>query len=261
MYISITKRPVLMKPIHNIDDVISVLQEIIDTSIQEKSPLGYFAALYQKVTIKVKEGIQNGVFEDGPRMERLDIIFAKRYIYAYYDYMQNKTITASWSAAFLLSKKFWPIVLQHLLIGMNAHINLDLGIAAAQVSEGKPIENLKNDFDKINEILSSLVTDVENNLATIWPFLRKILKFTRKVDNFLVDFSMEIARDGAWEFAVHLANTSPSDLEKVIEVRDKKVAKTAFLISDSGIIANIIFGIIRLAERGTVPEKIKDLMN
>ena len=140
-----------MKSIHNIDDVIAVLQDIIDTSIQEKSPLGYFAALYQKVTIKVKEGIQNGVFEDGPRMEKLDIIFAKRYIDAYYDFSQNKTVTSSWLKAFMLSKKFWPIVLQHLLIGMNAHINLDLGIAAAQVSEGEPIEKLKNDFNKINE--------------------------------------------------------------------------------------------------------------
>ncbi len=250
-----------MKPIHTIDDVIAILQDIIDTSFREKSPLGYFAALYQKVTLKVKEGIQNGVFEDGPRMEKLDMIFAKRYIDAYYDFSQNKTVTSSWLKAFMLSKKFWPIVLQHLLIGMNAHINLDLGIAAAKVSEGEPIENLKNDFDKINEILSSLVIDVENDLATIWPFLRKILKFTRKVDNFLVDFSMEIARDGAWDFAVQLANTSPSNIEKAIQERDKKIAKTASLISNPGIIANIIFGIIRLGEKGTVPQKIKDLMH
>jgi hypothetical protein len=249
-----------MKPIHTIDDVIAVLQDIIDTSIQEKSPLGYFAALYQKVTIKVKEGIQNNFFEDGPRMEKLDIIFAKRYIDAYYNYTQNKAVTESWEKAFSLSKKFWPIVLQHLLIGMNAHINLDLGIAAAQVSDGHPIENLKGDFDKINTVLSSLVLDVENDLAKIYPFLRKILKYTRDVDNFLVDFSMEIARNGAWSFAVNLANTPSSELNNAIKERDLRVAKTASLISEPGIIATIIFGIIRLGELGSVPKKIKDLM-
>ncbi|MFY7671290.1 DUF5995 family protein [Tenacibaculum sp. MEBiC06402] len=250
-----------MIKIHTIDDVITVLQDIIETSVIEKSPLGYFAALYQKVTIKVKEGIQDNFFEDGPRMEKLDIIFAKRYIDAYYSYKENKLVTESWEKAFSLSKNFWPIVLQHLLIGMNAHINLDLGIAAAQVSQGQPIENLKGDFDKINSVLSSLILDVENDLATIWPFLRKILKYTRDVDNFLVDFSMEIARNGAWDFAVKLANTPSSELNNAIKQRDLSVAKTASLISEPGIIADIIFGIIRLGERGSVPEKIKDLMS
>ena len=249
-----------MIKIQTVDDVIVVLQDIIDTSIQEENPLGYFAALYQKVTIKVKEGIQNGFFEDGPRMEKLDIIFAKRYIDAYYSFTQNKAVTQSWEKAFLLSKKFWPIVLQHLLIGMNAHINLDLGIAAAEVSKGAPIENLKGDFDKINSVLSSLVLDVENDLAKIYPFLRKILKYTRDVDNFLVDFSMEIARNGAWDFAVKLSNTQEDKISTVIQGRDTKVAEIASLISKPGIIANIIFGIIRLREIGSVSKKIKDLM-
>ncbi|WP_075341699.1 DUF5995 family protein [Tenacibaculum agarivorans] len=248
-----------MKTISSIDDVIQILQDIIDESKQNKSPLGYFAALYQKVTIKVKEGIHNGIFEDGPRMEQLDIIFAKRYIDAYYNFQQNKPITSSWEVAFNLSKKFWPTVLQHLLVGMNAHINLDLGIAAYEVVEGKDIQNLKNDFYKINDVLASLVNDVENNLATIWPFLQKILKFTRKVDNFLVDFSMEIARDGAWDFAVKLSSTSPNEIENIIHNRDLKVTETASLITNPGWIADLIFGIVRLGERGTIPQKINDL--
>lgn len=63
-----------------IDEVIQLLQEIIQQSITEKSTKGYFAVLYLKVTQKVKEGIQNGTFENGPRMEKLDVIFANRYI-------------------------------------------------------------------------------------------------------------------------------------------------------------------------------------
>lgn len=248
-----------MKPIHTIDDVIDILQDIIDESIANKSPLGYFAALYQKVTIKVKEGIQNNFFDDGERMEKLDIIFAKRYIDAYYNYKENKPVTLSWEKAFGIANNYWYIVLQHLLIGMNAHINLDLGIAAAEVSKGHNIEDLKDDFNKINEILSSLVTDVENNLATIWPFLRKILKWTRKVDNFLVDFSMELARDGAWKFAVAFANTPEEDKKEAIAIRDQKVAKKGDIIIAPGLIPQVIFMIIRLSEKGSIPKKIKDL--
>ncbi len=250
-----------MKPIHTIDDVIATLDDIIIQSKSDSSTLGYFAALYKKVTVKVKEGIENNFFDDGPRMEKLDIIFASRYLNAYYDYKENKAVTLSWQKAFQMSTSYWPIVLQHLLIGMNAHINLDLGIAAAQVMKGHDIENLKGDFDKINEILSSLVSEVENDLTTIWPTLKKILKFTRKVDNFLVDFSMELARDGAWKFAKEVAHTPDGEIPLLIDKRDQKVANNANIVSNPGFIATTILMIIRLGERGTIADKIDNLNN
>ena len=246
---------------NTIDQVIAMLDDIIEKSKNTESTLGYFAALYRKVTIKVKEGIANGIFENGPRMERLDVIFANRYLKAYSDYQNSKPVTQSWEVAFKMSTNFWPIVLQHLLIGMNAHINLDLGIAAAEVSEGEDINDLHNDFNKINTILSSLVDEVENELATIWPTLRKLLKWTRKVDNFLVDFSMELARDGAWKFATSLARTPIDEKEAFIKQRDSKVAKNGSIVSNPGIIAGIILGIIRLGEKGSVSTRIETLAN
>lgn len=248
-----------MRSINTIDEVIEALDEIIQESKDNNSPLGYFAALYRKVTIKVKEGIAEGFFDDGPRMERLDVIFASRYLDAYWEYQMNEPVTLSWLKAFELSKKYWPIVLQHLLIGMNAHINLDLGIAAAEVMKGKDIQNLKDDFDKINEILSSLVKNVEQDLSEIWPTLKKILKWTGKVDDFLINFSMEIARDGAWDFAVKLSKTPENEQEALINSRDESVANIGNLITNPGWIASTIFKIIRLGEKGTVAEKIAKL--
>ena len=78
-----------VKSIQNIDDVIIILENIIQESKINNNPLGYFAALYKKVTIKVKDGIADNYFDDGPRMEKLDVIFASRYIDAYYEYQNN----------------------------------------------------------------------------------------------------------------------------------------------------------------------------
>ena len=164
----------------SINEVITILDEIILESEKNKDPSGYFAALYRKVTLNVKEGIKTGYFEDGERMEKLDVIFANRYINAYYIHQRKGINMLSWKKAFDLSAKYWPIVLQHLLIGMNAHISLDLGIAAAQISKNKNIEDLKSDFNKINDVLSSLVVKVENDLSKIWPTLKYILKLTKK---------------------------------------------------------------------------------
>ena len=245
--------------INSIDQVIKLLDEIISESENNNNPLGYFAALYRSVTIKVKEGIENNFFDDSPRMEKLDIVFAKRYLDAYYAWQKKDVVTQSWQKAFELSTDYRPIVLQHLLIGMNAHINLDLGIAAAEVSKNKNINDLENDFNKINQILSSLVNEVQNDLADMWPTLRKILQKTKKVDDFLVDFSMKLARDGAWKFAVKIAAATEINLGKLIVERDKKVAEKAGLITNPGFVAKLIFGIVRLGEKGTVENRIRQL--
>lgn len=244
---------------NTIDDVLLLLDKIIEDRKVKNSPAGYFPALYRKVTQSVKDGIANGEFEDGQRMERLDVIFANRYLSAYDSFYKNEELTESWKVAFDKSEDFWPIVLQHLLWGINAHINLDLGIAAVEtvIEEQEPLANLKHDFDKINELLAKLVDEVQEELSEIWPTLQRILKFTKKVDNFLIDFSMEEARDGAWKFANELYATSDVERQQMINQRDKNVAEIGKkYIYPSGLISHIIFKIIRLGERGTVRKRI-----
>lgn len=242
-----------------IDEVIVFLNQIIKESETNQSPLGYFAALYCKVTIRIKKGIDNKEFEDNKRMEELDVIFANRYLQAYTEYKNKEKPSLCWEVAFKESKRYWPIVLQHLLLGMNAHINLDLSIAAAQVAPGAKINGLKKDFDTINTILASLVTGVEKDLSEIWPTLKYILKLTGKVDDFLVNFSMKLARNGAWKFAKELAKATKEEQKALIIERDTKIAALAKYIIKPGFIASSLFVIIRLGEKGTVAKKIEDL--
>lgn len=246
-----------MKELKTINDVISVLDGIIRETEENNDCLGYFAVLYRRVTLQVKDNIESGYFDDAERMELLDVIFAKRYIDAYYDHRSGKPVTQSWDKAFKLSQNYWPVTLQHLLIGMNAHINLDLGIVAAEISKEKNIEDLRNDFYKINEILSSLVNEVQNNLSTIWPPLRYILLKTGQYDNMIVDFSMKIARDGAWKFATELSAKRIEEIPQCIQTRDAAIAKVADIISNNKLSVKILLAIIRIGENGSVAEKIR----
>lgn len=249
-----------MPGINTIDEVLETLDSIIQQSQEKNDTAGYFAILYRTVTARVKQGIANNEFADGARMEKLDVIFANRYIDAYFAWKNGKPFTASWKKAFDITTHYWPIVLQHLLMGMNAHINLDLGIAAAQVSANSDINNLQADFNKINSILSSLVEGVQNSLAKIWPRLKWILQRTKKVDDFMVDFSMQLARDGAWQFALCIAGKTGAELDKLIAERDVAVAEKSKIITKDGFIVSLLLGIIRLGERGTIKEKIEKLM-
>ncbi len=123
-------------PASTIDEVLEHLDGTIDLAHRQKSRLGYFAALYRNVTVKVREGILAGGFEDGARMERLDVAFANRYLDALERYHRGEDLSRCWRTSFEAAQNWHPIVLQHLLLGVNAHINLDLGIAAAQTSPG-----------------------------------------------------------------------------------------------------------------------------
>ena len=249
----------MFQPAKTIDEVIDQLEDILEASRTSQDPAGYFAALYQKVTITIRDKVAEGYFDDNPRMEKLDVVFANRYLEAYALYKGGEEPTESWRCAFAMTTRYWPIVLQHLLIGMNAHINLDLGIAAAQISTTGNIENLEGDFNKINEVLGSLVDEVERDLAEIWPALIVILKLFRNVDNFLINFSMKIARDGAWKFANEIVGQTDQLLEDSVAVRDEKIANLSGIISLPGWIERLLFGLIRITEKGSVADKIRAL--
>ena len=242
-----------------IDEVITHLEAIIQQTIIAENPMGYFAALYHQVTVTVKTGITNGYYADGKRMEMLDVKFANRYLEAYTQFQQKQTCTQSWQYAFDTTKKIWPTVLQNLLLGINAHINLDLGIAAVQTSPGAGMDALKEDFYKINTVLAGLVSDVEKSMAAIWPTLTLILKRVGKMESFLIDFSMQQARDGAWKFATELALLNPAQQEAAIKERDKKIAEIALKVSKPGFLISTLLLIVRIGEIGSVSKKIKML--
>ena len=44
-------------PVNTIDDVVAALDAIIQRAWDEKSRMGYFAALYRRVTLAVRDGV------------------------------------------------------------------------------------------------------------------------------------------------------------------------------------------------------------
>src|SRR6187549_599282 len=140
-----------------IAEIIERLTAITTWARQTNSRLGFFPALYRTVTIEVQRGIKEGRFQDPVRMERLDVIFARRYLDAFDAHQRGEPVTRSWRLAFDATGRWRPIILQHLLLGMNAHINLDLGIAAATVAPGASLAALRHDFNEINDILQGLM--------------------------------------------------------------------------------------------------------
>jgi len=243
-----------------IDEVIAQLDDIIARSIREQSRLGYFAALYRKVTVKVKEGIAEGRFEDGPRMERLDVTFANRYLTALNQFRRGQQPTQCWLVSFKAAAAWRPIILQDLLLGMNAHINFDLGIAAAEVCPGDELPSLQHDFDEINNILAALVGQVESEINEVSPWINFLDHIDPKADTAIVNFSMDKARACAWDLATKLAPLSQSQWKPLLDIRDLEMTALADLIwHPVGVIFKLGLFVIRSRESSDVARVINVL--
>lgn len=244
-----------------IDEVIWQLDEIIDMSIHSKSKLGYFASLYRMVTVRVKDGILNNQFDNGDRMERLDVCFANFYLNALNDYLNGKPTSLSWQVAFRCTRRRRPIVLQHLLLGMNVHINHDLGIAAAKTCKNCDILPLHNDFMKINTILASLVDEVRGELDQISPWIGFLDRIDPNASKAIINFSLEKARNYAWNFAQTLATAAKTDWVQLIKDRDKEIAIIGNMVAHPGNwLLKAGLWAIRLRESNNI-ERNLDLLN
>lgn len=236
--------------------VLNELDEAIEWAREQESRLGYFPALYRKVTVEVERGIHGGFFDDPARMERLDVLFANRYLDAFHAFRRGESPTASWAFAFARAASWRPTVLQHLLLGMNAHINLDLGIAAARTAPGDALADLRADFARINQVLAALIEDVQADLSQVWPGLGLLLHVIRRSDDVIVNFSMTRARDAAWRVAETLAPLEAADQDGVIDALDRRVTGIGQLVDRPGVMTAATLTAIRLRERGSVAEII-----
>jgi len=248
-------------PAQTINQIIEQLEAIIADAIKTDSRAGYFAALYHKVTCKVREGIQNGEFENPARMEQLDVIFANRYIMAYYCWQQKQPCSQSWELAFSIFDKSSRLVLQHLLIGMNAHINLDLGVAVVEVARNlnQPLTEVHNDFNSINTILSALTYEVISELNRISPLL-SLAGLHAQNNSTLIQFALSNARDGAWCFAEDLFTRNGDAYPKQIASRDSDINKLGLGIVNPVGMLRITVWIIHLFEKRD-PSKITEILS
>jgi hypothetical protein len=248
-----------MSEISTIAGVLARLEAILADAVSNGKRTGYFAALYYKMTAAVKAGIDGGMFEDGPRMERLDVVFASRYLDAHDAWEKGQPLTDSWRVAFEACGRRSPIILQQLLLGINAHINLDLGIAAVEVMKGQPLDGIHIDFNSINSVIGSLTDQVIREIDHMSPLLSLLGLHANNTNSFLVQFSVGNARDGAWCFAEELSKLSGDGYAACISERDGDIAKLATaLVTVSGPLRFTLW-VIRLFEWGNPKRVIGEL--
>src|SRR5690606_39175036 len=126
-----------------------------------------------------------------------------------------------WLAAFEGTRSRRLLILQHLLLGMNAHINFDLGVAAAETAPGASLREMKSDFFAISRILGEMMDGVQDRITRVSPWMGVIDRIGCRNDEHVFFFALSKARDAAWRVAECLAESSPDRLPLELDRVDR----------------------------------------
>ena len=199
------------------DDVLRNIERVVDWSIKAESHLGYFAVVYKRVTLGLRQAIAEGRFDDGKRVAQLDVAFAQRYfnaLNAYFHPTAGQRPTLPWEVAFVGDQDGQAIILQDLLCGFNAHISFDLGIACVEIAANS-LDSMEDDFNRVNAVLCSQIPGILKIIDRLSPDLRWA-RWLIPDELGLLSESVRQLRRGAWLFAIYLATHPRSARQKTV---------------------------------------------
>jgi hypothetical protein len=200
-----------------IDDVVRNLDQIIDWSIRAQSAIGYFAVLYKRATVAVREALNEGLFDDRRRMEQFDVFFAQRYfnaLNAYFYPDEYDGLTLAWEVAFVGHEDGQPTMLQQMMTGLNAHINFDLGVATVAFAANS-LDKFEHDFNLINALVATQIRGMLEVVEQLSPGVRWIRRVIPNEVWFIRRVLMKF-RAAAWHFAIYMALHPDNAREKKV---------------------------------------------
>lgn len=122
------------------------------------------------------------------------------------------------------------------------------------------IQSIRSDYLKINEIIASNFTVMQNNIATIaWPMKFLLQQLNQTKTHAVLNFSMTKARDLAWNNAMVLTEAGNQNLPQVITTTDQIISNVAQKIQASGYWLSLVVKAILLIERKDIAQNITTL--
>ena len=215
-----------------LDDVIGALTALEAQHTARRDRRAVFVTVYTLMSQEMKRRIERGAFRDNEWVRRYTIAFANLYCAAHDDFDSGRAVPKAWMIAFETARGGDALVTQDLLLGINAHINHDLALALDEVSIEPDRAARLADHSTVNEVLQALTDEVGRRVSDLYARgLAGVDACAGTLDEAVSNFSMAVARAGAWESAVALANARGDVERRVIRrMLDLRSAVMARLI-------------------------------
>jgi hypothetical protein len=187
-----------------------------------------FLGCYRLMTNNMLEAIEAGRFHDGAWVARLLQRFADYYFVALDRFEQDEPNTPPvWKLAFDATRDEEVMTLQHLLLGVNAHINFDLifsiyDLLQTEWADATPKQRAQRhaDHELVNRIIGETTDAVQDQVVERFsPWVEVFDKMLGPVDEWLTSHLISHWREEVWETAVRYLEAS--DEETRVELRQQ----------------------------------------
>jgi hypothetical protein len=179
------------------------------------------------VTERIQTATGSGRFLEPTRMETFARSFAHWYLRLPCDPMPR-----CWQATIDVAGDGRLMIVQHLLLAINAHINHDLPQVVVELApEPDDLIRLRPDFDAVNDILAETLPIVMNDLRTVSRWVNRAVATG---GGRAFNFSLEVARRQAWSAAVRLQKLGPDARRADVAELDRLVSVLAYLVANPG---------------------------
>jgi len=226
-----------------IDEVIERLQRLLEPLTAANDSRQYFHATYLRTTMAVAAEIKRGGFVDPEWTERWDVAFADFYLDALEAATGDGQPSRPWTIAFGAPARM-P-ALNHVLFGMNAHINFDLPQALLAVitdeefDDPAVIARREADHRNIDRVLAGRVAAEDKVLVGISGPGSRLNRLLKPLNEFGTQRFLREAREKVWANAVVLSQArrrGPAAYDGALaQLSDLSAAKVAAL-QDTGLV-------------------------
>jgi hypothetical protein len=204
---------------------ITRMQSLLDQWEPLSDLRSIFLSCYTMMTRNMLRSIQAGGFHDPIWVNQLLEHFAGYYFNALNSHdNEADSCPAVWKVTLKTAKNNSARAVQHLLLGVNAHINYDLVLALCDMLEHE-WDNLSSkeralrysDHCRINQIIADTIDEVQDLVLERYsPPMDIVDKAFGRLDEWLISRLLTRWRDQVWSLAVQWLESSSSEERYVL---------------------------------------------
>lgn len=226
-------------------DLVELMQSKVDTWQVDADARAIFLSCYLLMTRNMFAAIEQGEFYDSTWVRSLLHRFAQHYFNALDAYSQDPDSTLKvWRITYQAAARADLLVIQNLMLGINAHINYDLVFALVEMLEGEwpTLSSAQRharyvDHSHVNKVIGRTIDTVQDQvISRLTPAFFLVDKALGPLDEWMTERLISTWRDTVWNQAVRILTCHTADDREALRIEVEQVAMSraaAILITEN----------------------------